>query len=91
MTSGVLRRTLFMNPTLAGVTHVVLDEVHEREAVTDFLATFLKDLVATTRPDLKLVLMSANLQVGAGGPRLFGRGVAACAAFGGVGCCCFRW
>ena len=36
--------------------------MHEREAVSDFLVTYLKDLVATTRPDLRLVIMSATMQ-----------------------------
>lgn len=43
------------------VTHVLVDEVHERDLHTDFLLIILKDLLIK-RPHLKLVLMSATLQ-----------------------------
>lgn len=38
-------------------------QVHERDRNTDFLLIVLRDLIATRRPDLKLILMSATLQV----------------------------
>jgi HrpA-like RNA helicase len=48
---------------LKGVTHIVLDEVHERDKYADFAAILLLDLLRA-RPGLRLVLMSATLQKG---------------------------
>lgn len=45
---------------IASASHVILDEVHERDLQTDFLAIVLKDLL-TVRPDLRVVLMSATI------------------------------
>lgn len=47
---------------LAGVTHVVVDEVHERDKFADFALVLLRD-VLPARPDLRVVLMSATLQM----------------------------
>ncbi|CAE7936001.1 unnamed protein product, partial [Symbiodinium necroappetens] len=60
-TSGVLLTRLNASPDLDGVTHIILDEVHERSLHTDFLLTILRELLRR-KPDLKLVLMSATLQ-----------------------------
>ncbi|KAK4546408.1 hypothetical protein LTR36_002085 [Oleoguttula mirabilis] len=68
VTTGVLLRRLqtagggaddVVN-SLADVSHVVIDEVHERSLDTDFLLVLLRD-VLRKRKDLKLVLMSATL------------------------------
>ena len=59
-TTGVLLRRLQCDPDLASVSHVFVDEVHERDLNTDFLIIILRDLLAR-RKDLKLVLMSATL------------------------------
>ncbi len=48
------------NPNLDGISHIVLDEIHERDIMSDFLITILKDL-QSSRPDLKIILMSATL------------------------------
>jgi HrpA-like RNA helicase len=45
---------------LKGVTHVIVDEIHERGMNEDFLLIVLKDLLPR-RPELRLVLMSATL------------------------------
>jgi len=45
---------------LEGVTHVILDEVHERSIESDFLLIILKSLL-DVRPELKVILMSATL------------------------------
>ncbi|RUS29602.1 P-loop containing nucleoside triphosphate hydrolase protein [Jimgerdemannia flammicorona] len=60
-TTGILLRRLETDPNLAGVTHVVVDEVHERTLESDFLLIVLRKLVGL-RPDLKVILMSATLE-----------------------------
>ncbi|HEX4951651.1 MAG TPA: helicase-related protein, partial [Blastocatellia bacterium] len=62
LTEGVLTRRLLSNATLQGVSVVVLDEFHERHLQTDLALSLLRHLQQTTRPDLKLVVMSATLQ-----------------------------
>src|SRR5205809_1716857 len=42
------------------ITHLVLDEVHERTIDTDFLLIVLRRLIQE-RPELKLILMSATV------------------------------
>eukprot|EP00808_Paulinella_micropora_P005352 g76163.t1 len=59
-TVGILLRRLLSDPLLTGVSHVVVDEVHERDKLTDFLLIILRDLLPR-RPELKLILMSATL------------------------------
>ena len=59
-TTGVLLRRLQCDPDLAAVSHVFVDEVHERDLNTDFVLIILKDLLLRRRT-LKLVLMSATL------------------------------
>ncbi|CAI5478313.1 unnamed protein product [Closterium sp. Yama58-4] len=59
-TTGVLLRRLASDPLLTGVTHIVVDEIHERGMNEDFLLIVLRDLLPR-RSDLKLVLMSATL------------------------------
>ena len=45
---------------LSTITHIIVDEVHEREAMSDFLVTVLRDSLARHR-NLRLILMSATL------------------------------
>ncbi|XP_042375797.1 DExH-box ATP-dependent RNA helicase DExH1-like isoform X1 [Zingiber officinale] len=59
-TTGVLLRRLVQEPDLAGVSHVLVDEIHERGINEDFLIIILRDLLPR-RPDLRVVLMSATL------------------------------
>ncbi|KAH9746573.1 DExH-box ATP-dependent RNA helicase DExH5 [Citrus sinensis] len=59
-TTGILLRRLLVDRNLKGVTHVIVDEVHERGMNEDFLLIVLKDLLSR-RPELRLVLMSATL------------------------------
>ncbi|KAL2342375.1 hypothetical protein Fmac_003660 [Flemingia macrophylla] len=59
-TTGVLLRRLLVDRSLQGVTHVIVDEIHERGMNEDFLLIVLKELLPR-RPDLRLVLMSATL------------------------------
>ncbi|KAF7819932.1 DExH-box ATP-dependent RNA helicase DExH3 [Senna tora] len=59
-TTGVLLRRLLVDRYLKGVSHVIVDEIHERGMNEDFLLVVLKDLLPR-RPDLRLILMSATL------------------------------
>jgi ATP-dependent RNA helicase DHX36 len=59
-TTGVLLRRLLVDRNLKGVTHVIVDEIHERGMNEDFLLIVLKDLLPR-RPELRLILMSATL------------------------------
>ncbi|KAK6183551.1 hypothetical protein SNE40_011010 [Patella caerulea] len=59
-TTGCVLKFLESDPSLTRATHVVLDEIHERDLHSDFLMIILKDLLPK-RPDLKVILMSATL------------------------------
>lgn len=59
-TTGIVMRMLESSQDLKDITHLVLDEVHERSIDSDFLLIVLKRLM-TTRKDLKVVLMSATV------------------------------
>lgn len=61
LTEGVLTRRLLADPKLAGIGCVVLDEFHERHLQADVALALLRRLQRTTRPDLKVVAMSATL------------------------------
>jgi ATP-dependent helicase HrpB len=62
LTEGVLTRKLLADPQLKQVGIVVLDEFHERHLQADLALALLRRLQQTTRPDLKLVVMSATLE-----------------------------
>lgn len=60
-TNGVLLRTLMAGEqSLATVTHVIVDEIHERDRFSDFLLIVLRDVLPKMK-NLKLILMSAAL------------------------------
>ncbi|GAB4836200.1 hypothetical protein Ancab_001114 [Ancistrocladus abbreviatus] len=59
-TSGILLRRLLSDRNLNGISHVFVDEIHERGMNEDFLLIVLKDLLQRRR-DLRLILMSATL------------------------------
>lgn len=55
---GVLLRKL--ENGLRGVSHVIVDEIHERDVNSDFIMVVLRDMVHTY-PDLRVILMSATI------------------------------
>lgn len=63
ITEGLLPMLLHNNPTLAGVDAVILDEFHERHLQTDIAFALVQFLQTTRRPDLKIILMSATLDL----------------------------
>ncbi|KAJ3020558.1 UNVERIFIED_CONTAM: hypothetical protein HDU68_010116 [Siphonaria sp. JEL0065] len=58
-TIGVLLRRAESDPLLTGITHVIVDEVHERGLESDFLVLRLRRLLRI-RQDLRIILMSAT-------------------------------
>lgn len=62
LTEGTLMRRLLSDPELSGVSVVVFDEVHERNLATDVALALADRLRRSTRPDLKLLAMSATLE-----------------------------
>jgi ATP-dependent helicase HrpB len=63
LTEGLFLRQLQGNPTLRGVSHVLLDEFHERNLATDTAIALVKSLQESHRPDLRMIVMSATLDV----------------------------
>jgi ATP-dependent helicase HrpB len=61
VTEGILTRRLLSDPALARVGAVVLDEFHERHLDADIALALLRRLQHSSRPDLRLVAMSATL------------------------------
>ncbi|XP_062942685.1 ATP-dependent RNA helicase DHX29 isoform X1 [Cynocephalus volans] len=59
-TTGVLLRKLQEDGLLTNVSHVIVDEVHERSVQSDFLLVILKEILQK-RSDLHLILMSATV------------------------------
>jgi len=60
-TTGIILRRLVEDPSLSGVTHIIVDEVHERQWQIDVLLISLRNLLNGPRRDLKVLLMSATL------------------------------
>ncbi|GAB5366085.1 hypothetical protein AAMO2058_001114100 [Amorphochlora amoebiformis] len=59
-TVGILLRRLLSDPEARNMTHIIVDEVHERDRLTDFLLIILRHLVRINK-DIRIVLMSATL------------------------------
>lgn len=61
VTEGILLRWLQDNRTLDGISAVVFDEFHERNLHSDVALGLVKQIQDTSRPDLKVLVMSATL------------------------------
>lgn len=61
VTEGILVRRIQADPLLTGTSVVVLDEVHERNLVTDLSLALLVDVRRSVRPDLAVLAMSATV------------------------------
>lgn len=63
VTDGVLQRWIQDDPELSKVGAVVFDEFHERRIASDVALARCLDLQDSVRPELKVVVMSATLEV----------------------------
>ncbi|BGO98493.1 hypothetical protein NBRC10513v2_002888 [Rhodotorula toruloides] len=59
-TTGIVLRMLEGSESLSDVTHIIIDEVHERSIDSDFLLIVLREILKV-RKDLKVILMSATV------------------------------
>ncbi|XP_075689242.1 ATP-dependent RNA helicase A isoform X2 [Rhinoderma darwinii] len=57
-TVGVLLRKL--EAGIRGISHVIVDEIHERDINTDFLLVVLRDVIQAF-PEIRVILMSATI------------------------------
>jgi ATP-dependent helicase HrpB len=64
LTEGMFFRLLLSNPQLERVGAVILDEFHERHLQTDTALSMVNCLQRTTRPDLRILVMSATIDTG---------------------------
>jgi len=63
VTEGVFARMILDDPELSGVALVVFDEFHERSLDADFGLALALDVRAGLRDDLRILVMSATLDV----------------------------
>jgi ATP-dependent helicase HrpB len=63
VTEGILTRRLQQDPTLSGVGLVIFDEFHERNLQSDLALALCLDAQQGLREDLRLLAMSATLDV----------------------------
>jgi len=63
VTEGILLRQMVQDPELRGVSALVFDEFHERHLYGDITLGRALDLQEQARPDLKVLVMSATLEV----------------------------
>ena len=64
VTEGVFARMILEDPELSGVAAVLFDEFHERSLDADFGLALALDAQQGLREDLKILVMSATLDVG---------------------------
>ncbi|HRE82504.1 MAG TPA: ATP-dependent helicase HrpB [Opitutaceae bacterium] len=64
VTEGVLLRQMSFDPSLRGIAVLVFDEFHERHLYGDISLARALQIQKSTRPDLKIVVMSATLDAG---------------------------
>ncbi len=63
VTEGVFARMILDDPELQGVSAVIFDEFHERSLDADFGLALALDVQAGLREDLRILVMSATLDV----------------------------
>jgi ATP-dependent helicase HrpB len=63
VTEGVFARMILDDPELTGVSVVIFDEFHERSLDADFGLALALDVQSALRDDLRILVMSATLDV----------------------------
>ncbi|ARM86428.1 ATP-dependent RNA helicase HrpB [Rhizobium sp. CIAT894] len=63
VTEGVFARMILDDPELGGVSAVIFDEFHERSLDADFGLALALDVQSALREDLRILVMSATLDV----------------------------
>lgn len=63
ITEGVLTRMIQQDPELAGIAAIVFDEFHERSIHSDFGLALALEVQSGLRDDLRLIVMSATLDI----------------------------
>lgn len=63
VTDGMLLKEALRDPSLSSYSTILLDEFHLRSLHSDVLCAILKRIQKTRRPDLRLVVMSATLDI----------------------------
>lgn len=62
-TTEILLNTLIQEKHMLRYTHIILDEIHERDQELDFLLLVVKKLLQTNSRQVKIILMSATINV----------------------------
>jgi ATP-dependent helicase HrpB len=63
MTEGLFPRIAQDDPGLDGIGAVIFDEFHERSLSADLSLGLARDIQGTLRPDLRIIIMSATLDL----------------------------
>lgn len=63
VTEGILTRMLQSDNSLEGVGVIIFDEFHERSIHADVALALTREVQQVLRPDLKIVIMSATLNI----------------------------
>src|SRR5690606_21298732 len=62
---GIALRRLVADPLLEGVGAILFDEIHERSVDADLCLSLARQIQREIRPDLRLIAMSATLDLDA--------------------------
>ncbi|CAF3525739.1 unnamed protein product [Rotaria socialis] len=61
--TGILLQKLILTKNLQDFTHIILDEVHERDQSMDFLLILVRMLWLRNSQNVKIILMSATIEI----------------------------
>lgn len=78
VTAGLFLRRLQADPALDGVACVIFDEFHERQAEADLALALVRQARSLLRPELRLLVMSATLDLAPLAAELDGAAVISC-------------